>query len=262
MDDAQKRQEPQQKAATGVDESLCEWSAPKSDVKKAGDKTSIAGYETEHVTIVASQSCTDRKTGNVCEFSLTVDEWLAPNFQDSAEALAYQKAYAEKLGLTASSSHEFSERAQSMFSQYKGIWGDIAGKMKDVKGYPVKSAFSLAVGGPQCKSASQQSQSAANGQPAGSGKPAGSGQAAGSGASAATPTSLSGALTGALGGLGGLLGKKKDAAPPPTPSGSTPPANGLVPLMTISSELVSVRYEAVGPQTFEVPPEYKKVAAR
>jgi hypothetical protein len=53
-------------------------------------------------------------------------------------------------------------------------------------------------------------------------------------------------------------GKKKEAAPPPAPT--TPPAaapDGLTPLMTVSTELVSVSRNAVSPQTFEVPADYK-----
>jgi hypothetical protein len=53
-------------------------------------------------------------------------------------------------------------------------------------------------------------------------------------------------------------GKKKEAAPPPAPT--TPAAaapDGLTPLMTVSTELVSVSRSAVSPQTFEVPTDYK-----
>jgi hypothetical protein len=66
-------------------------------------------------------------------------------------------------------------------------------------------------------------------------------------------------LGGALGALGGMFGKKKEAAAPP-PLSSTPPTaapDGLVPLMTVSTELVSVSRGAVSPQTFEVPADYK-----
>jgi len=99
----------------------------------------------------------------------------------------------------------------------------------------VKSSFALGVGGPQCKSAqSAQASEASN----------------------PSPTGGLGALGGALGGMFG--GKKKEAAPPP-PS-TTPPAaapDGLIPLMTVSTELVSVNRSSVSPQTFEVPSDYK-----
>jgi hypothetical protein len=229
----QEGQAAQRKATSGVDESQCEWGPARSDVKRSGEKAQIAGFTAEHVVITAAQPCRDRSTGAVCEFGLTLDQWLAPDFQNSAETLSYQKAYAEKLGFTAATSRDFSERAQSMFSGYKDIWAQIAAKMKDIKGYPVKSGFGLGVGGPQC----QQAQQARSGAAAGGGAPG-----------------LGGALGGAL---GGLLGGKKAQ-----PSASPPPvsANGLVNLMSISSELVAVSHDPAPAQAFEVPAGYRKVA--
>jgi hypothetical protein len=235
MEAMSKGQASQQQATSGVDESQCEWSDPKSDVKRTGEKATIAGFQAEHVTITASQSCTDKKTGQVCDFGLALDQWIAPDFQASDEATAYQRAYAEKLGLGTASSRDFAERAQSMFGRYKGIWAELGKKMAELnlKGYAVKSGFSLGVGGPQCQSA-QQTQ--AQGGPQ-------------------SPPSIGGALGGAL---GGMFKKKQQepaqqaAAPPPTMAG------GLMPLMSMSTELVSINRDAVGPQTFEVPGDYKK----
>jgi hypothetical protein len=234
MDQMSNSQASQQQATSGVDESECEWSDPKSEVKRTGEKASIAGFQAEHVTITATQSCRNKKTGDVCDFGLALDQWIAPDFDASSEAQAYQRAYAEKLGLGAASSRDFAERAQSMFGRYKGIWSELATKMRDldVKGYPVKSGFSLGVGGPQCQSA-QQTQ--AQGGPQ-------------------SPPSIGGALGGAL---GGMFKKKQQepaqqAAAPPTMAG------GLMPLMSMSTELISINRDAASPQTFELPADYKK----
>lgn len=235
MAEMQKGQAAQQQSASGVDETQCEWSDPKANVVRNGEKATIGGFPAERVVITATQSCKDKKTGQVCDFGLTLDQWFAPGFEASGETLAYQKAFAEKMGLTAASSKDFSERAQSMFGRYDGIWKKVASKMADQKGYPVKSSFALGVGGPQCQQAQQA-------------------QAAGSGAG--SPMAGLGALGGAL---GGMFGKKKEAAAPPPPS-TTPPAaapDGLTPLMTVSTELVLVSRGAVSPQTFEVPSDYK-----
>lgn len=233
MEQSQKAQASQQQSTSGVDESQCEWSDPKAEVKKTGEKASIGGFAAERVTITATQACKDKKTGQVCEFGLALDQWLAPNFEASAETLAYQRAYAEKLGLNASSSRDFAERAQSMFGRYKGIWTEVAAKMKDVKGYPVKSSFGLGVGGPQCQS-TQETQA--------SGGPA-------------EPPSLGGALGGAL---GGMFGKKKEQTQPAPTSAPVALPNGMMSLMTVSTELVSVNRNAASPQTFEVPAGFKK----
>lgn len=236
MEQSQKAQASQQQSTSGVDESQCEWSEPKAEVKKTGEKATIGGFTADRVTITATQACTDRKTGQVCEFGLALDQWLSPDFQASAEALAYQRAYAEKLGLTAAaSSRDFAERAQSMFGRYEGIWTEIAAKMKDVQGYPVKSSFGLGVGGAQCQS-TQQAQA--------------------SGESGGLP-SLGGALGGAL---GGMFGKKKEQAQPAPTSAPVALPNGMMSLMTVSTELVSVNHNAANPQTFEVPAGFKKTS--
>jgi hypothetical protein len=236
MDQTEKSQASQQQATTGVDESDCEWSEPKSDVKKTGEKASIAGYDAERVTITATQSCKNKKTGDVCDFGLVLDEWVAPKYEAASEVQSYYQQYAQKLGLGTTGSRDFAERAQSMFGRYQGIWSEIANKMRDVKGQPVKSSFSLGVGGPQCQD-KQQQQQADNG-------------------SSSSPNDLGSALGGAL---GGLFGKKKQETPPPTET--TPPATlpgGLIPFMTVGTELISINKSAVDPVSFEVPAGYKQ----
>jgi len=234
MEQMNKAQASQQQSTSGVDESQCEWSDPKSEVKRTGEKALIAGFQAEHVTVTATQSCRDKKTGQVCDFGLALDQWVAPDFQASGEAQSYQRAYAEKLGLGTASSRDFAERAQSMFGRYKGIWGELGSKLAtlDLKGYPVKTGFSLGVGGPQCQS-TQQTQ--AQGGP----------QAA---------PSIGGALGGALGGMF----KKKQPEPAQQAAPSPTMAGGLMPLMSMSNELVSISRDAVNPQSFEVPGDYKK----
>ncbi|HKU14538.1 MAG TPA: hypothetical protein VJQ52_09095 [Steroidobacteraceae bacterium] len=232
MDAMNQSQASQQQATSGVDESQCEWSDPKADVKRTGEKAAIAGYQAEHVTVTATQSCTDKKTGQVCDFGLVLDQWVAPGFEASAETLKYQQAYAEKLGLGAASSRDFAERAQSMFGRYKGLWAEVGAKMKDVKGYPVKSSFGLGVGGAQCQS-TQQTQAAGGPQ---------------------SSPGIGGALGGALGGMF----KKKQQEPQPQAAPPQTMPGGLMPLMSMSSELVSISRDAVAAQTFELPADYKK----
>jgi hypothetical protein len=234
MEQMAKAQGSQQQATSGVDESECEWSDPKSEVKRTGEKALIAGFQAEHVTVTATQSCKNKKNGQVCDFGLALDQWIAPGFEASAEATTYQRAYAEKLGLGTASSRDFAERAQAQFGRYKGIWTEIGKRMAElnVKGYAVKSGFSMGVGGPQCQS-TQQTQ--AQGGPQ-------------------SPPSIGGALGGAL---GGMFKKKQEQ---PQPQAAPPPAmaGGLMPLMSMGTELVSISRDAVNPQTFELPADYKK----
>jgi len=234
MERMRESQGAQQQATSGVDTSQCEWTEPQAEVQRTGEKALIAGYQAERATIIAKQSCKDKKTGQVCDFGIVLDQWVAPGFEASNEALSYQKAYAEKLGLGATASRDFAERAESMFGTYKGLWAEIAKHTRDIKGYPVKVSFGLGVGGPQCQSSQQAQASGAQSQP-----------------------SIGGALGGAL---GGVFGRKKEPAQPQAaaaPAATMP--GGLMSLMTLSNELVSVNRGAVDPTTFEPPAGFKKV---
>jgi hypothetical protein len=117
--------------------------------------------------------------------------------------------------------------------------------MGDLKGYPVRSSFTLAVGGPQCKS------------------PA-TGGGASEGGGGGSPF---GGLAGQLGGqLGGLLGGRRKSEPAASGTAASPPAGGaaattaagLATLFTMRSELVSIRTDAAPAATFEIPAGFKK----
>lgn len=241
MEEALKRskeaQESKQGAASPVDESKCDWSPPKSDVKKTGEKASIAGFDAERMTITVTQSCKNRDTGEVCDFGLALDQWLAPKFDGGSERQEFYQAYAEKMGFTTSASPGFAQNAQAMFAGYKDLWAELAKQSGSQKGYPLRSAFALAIGGAQCSS--QQKQSAA-------GAPAQQAMAAASELGAA---------------LGGMFGgkKKSAAAAEPAPVAPTLLVNGMTPMMTVSTELLSISREALAPALFEPPADFKRV---
>jgi hypothetical protein len=238
---------PEAQTQKPMDESKCEWLDPKVDVRRPGEKATYAGYDSERLIIVASQPCKDKQTGAICEVALALDEWLAPSFTASAEAERFHHAYAQKIGLDLKSGRgafgggDIRERARAMFGRYAGIWDQIAAKTKDVKGYPVKMSFSFAFGGEQCKNAqSQQQQQSDDG---------------------ADATNTRGGLAGQVAGkLGSLFHRKKDEEAPqqtaPTPA-ILP--GGLVPLVTMTSQVESVSTDGVSPALFEVPADFKKV---
>jgi hypothetical protein len=262
---AQRQEEPK---PTSIDESQCEWSDPKADVKRTGETATVAGYDAERLTITASQACKDKQSGQVCEFVLSLDEWLAPKFTASAEAQKYTRAYAQKMGLgTATTSRDIAERAQSMFGRYKGIWTEVASKTKDMKGYPVKTTFAFAVGGPQCKN-SQQSDSTKTS----------SDKTTSSDNTQSQPTNPA-AVAAQIGDkISGLFHKKSDNPPPadasagastgtsgasastaPAASAAPPMPEGMIPVITMGSELVSVSTATVDLGVFEIPAGFKKV---
>jgi hypothetical protein len=232
---------------SAVDQSKCVWLPAKVDVTKSGEKAQIAGYDAQRVTVTATQPCQDKDTGAICEIALVLDQWTSADFAESSEARKFYTAYASKMGIDPSNSQDVSERAKALFGQYKGVWTEVAAKMQSVKGYPVKSSFTLGLGGPQCKdSNSQQAQSNQTDN------------------SSQSPGGLAGAVVGKL---GGLFQKKKDqpdaAAAPPAPAVAPvamPP--GDVALMTVSSQVVSVSTSAVSPDVFSVPAGFKKIETK
>jgi hypothetical protein len=148
------------------------------------------------------------------------------------------------MGIDLSSSQDASERAKALFGQYKGLWTEVADKMRGVKGYPVKSSFTLGIGGAQCKSSdSQQS------------------QASQSNDSSPGPSGIAGAVVGKL---GGLFQKKKDVADAP-PAAAVEPVvlpPGDVALITVSSQVVSVSTDGVNADAFIVPAGFKRIETK
>ena len=76
-----------------------------------------------------------------------------------------------------------------------------------------------------------------------------------------------GALAGQVAGkLGSLFHKKKTdsqntaAEHPGQPTSALP--DGLVPIVTMTSELVSVSSDTVSPSVFDIPPDFKKIERR
>jgi hypothetical protein len=118
------------------------------------------------------------------------------------------------------------------------MWKAVAGKLGTLKGYPVRSSFSLSVGGPQCAA------------PAGSGaSPSSAGRPDGS------------PLAGLAGQLGGLLGGKKKPAAEASSQAAAQEAPGFNRVLTMNSEVVAIRSGPAAPGTFEVPGDFKKSKA-
>ena len=231
---------------SAVDQSKCEWLPAKVSVNKTGEKAQFGGYDAERVIITASQPCQDKDSGSICEVAVVLDQWMSNDFAESPEVRKFYSAYAQKMGLDAASLQDISQRAKSMFSQYKGIWPEVATKMQSIGVSAVKTSFTLALGGAQCKdSKAGDSQSGGGGDDSGS----------------------SGGISGLAGKLGGLFHKKKDDADAPTaqPTPAAAPVPlppGDVALMTVSSQLVSVSKNSVDPDAFIVPADFKKQEVR
>jgi hypothetical protein len=213
--------EAQQQQPMPVDESQCDWSEPVTEVARGGSE-SIAGFDAEQLKIAATQSCTDRSTGQVCDFSITLEQWLTPEFSD--EAATFYRSYAEQMGFDVSGSGEITQRAETLLGRYPGLWAEIAEEAGSVDGYPVKSRFALAIGGPQCEQGKQ---------------------------SAGITAEDVGESVGGLGGrLAGKLLKRRKKEEPVAAAAED---SGMIQLLAISTELVAVSQETADPAAFEVP---------
>ena len=223
----------QQSAGAGLDDSQCEWSEPKSQVTKTGNKASFAGVSAQQTTVVVKQSCKLRTNGAVCDVAIASDLWLAADFPGASEAQKFRRAYAEKLGL-ATGSGTFGQQAQSLLGRYPDAWKRLAEELGKVKGQPVKNVFSLEMDGAGCT--------------------ASSGQAGQSGGGNANPAAVASQI------MGGLFGRKKAAEEPAeakaAPTGSSPTA---VVLLRLSSELTAIDSGSLDSGTFQPPAGFKKV---
>src|ERR1035441_2859564 len=87
------------KQPSAVDQSKCQWLPPKVTLNKTGEKAQFAGYDSERVTITASQPCEDKETGSICEVALVLDQFSAGVVTESAEVRKFYTAYAAKMGM-------------------------------------------------------------------------------------------------------------------------------------------------------------------
>ena len=103
------------------------------------------------MTVTATQPCQDKETGVDLRNRIglrSVDFRRLRGKQRSPKILQRLRC---KDGPGPANSQDASERAKALFSQYKGVWTEVAAKMQNVKGYPVKSSFTLGLGGPSAR---------------------------------------------------------------------------------------------------------------
>jgi len=262
---------------TAPDTSKCEMSPPRVDVKQPGTHATFAGHDAQLTQIALTNSCTNKTTGDVCEFTFTLDSWLT---QDQIAGLddqkAFMRAYQAKLGIDPSDPATQKQMRQFL-APYADVLKQVSAKSDELKGYPLKTVLRIAYGGEHC--------AAVKNQPAGGGGNVvtDAGQAAGD-AAAASAAGAAGSAAGAAAGnmaknsvggsvfssaanafgsklASGLFNKKKADTPPPAPSGAsaTPPAPGMIQAAQISIETTSIDASTVPSNKFEIPAGWKKV---
>jgi hypothetical protein len=285
----------QQHSAPAPDTSKCEMSPPRVEVKQPGTHAMFAGHDTQLTQLAMTRSCTNKETGDVCDFAFVMDAWLT---QDQIPGLdehqAFETAYRTKLGLN-------DERtvlvAQKQLRQFLAPYADslkqLAGKAEDFKGYPLKTSMRIAFGGPHCAAAKNAgsggagsagsgsggtnvvgdaSQAAGNAAASSAAGAAGSaaGAAAANAAGNSAASSVVGSAASAFGSklVSGLFNKKKTdstAATPAAASATAPTATttglapGMVQAAEITIETTSISTGPVAPAQFDVPAGWKLI---
>jgi hypothetical protein len=244
------QQQPQKASPGGADTSKCQLSPPKIDVRQTDEHASLAGHDTRKSSVMLTQTCTDRDTGDVCELVYGFDVWLtADDIPGGADRRAFQRAYLKKLGLD-ESSEAAKGAAQQFLAQYAGMMKDLSAKAGELKGYPLRTTFRFSMGGEHCGKAKQQSSAQGNDSSQGAGGLSGLAAQAGSKL------------------LGGLLSKKNSASSTsPDPNAPPPAAPGAAPstqIIAFTTETSAIDTTAIPAEQFELPagwtPEKPKVS--
>ena len=244
-------------AHSEVDTSKCQMSPPVINVTKADDVVSIAGHDTHHTIVSMTQSCANKDSGDSCDMAYTYDLWLASEELPAlAERRAFDRNYIHRLGLDEAAGAAPPAQLSQFLAPYRDALRKLGSESGGLQGYPLKSAFRVAIGGPHCAAAS------------GAGKGAGAGEAH---ADAGTVGGMIGGSAGAMAGklLGGLFGKKKPAeatAAQPTGGAGAAAVTPAAPAMTTIAEFTvtttAIGTEAIPPDQFEMPADWKKIPPR
>lgn len=262
--------------AGGPDTSKCQMSPPKLEVKSTGTRALFAGHDAQLTQVALTNSCTNKETGDVCDFVFMLDSWLTQEpIPGLDEMKAFQAAHMKKLGLT-----EHGALVQKQMSQFLAAYADqlkeLSAKAGDLKGYPLKTSVRIAFGGEHCAAARNQAQPSANngnvlgdaGAAAGTaatdsasgaaGSAAGTAaaDAAGNNAGGSVLSSAANAFSSKL--VSGLFAKKKTDTASPAPAATTGgTGNGLPPGMAqlgaITVETTSIRTGAIPATQFDIP---------
>jgi hypothetical protein len=214
-------------------------SPPKFDVKASDEHATIAGHDARKTSVKLSQTCTNRKTGDVCEFVYGFDLWLTQDALDGLdEHRAFQKTYMSKMGLDPNS-QAVKGVVQQFTAQYATQMKQMADKAGDLKGYPLRSTFRLIIGGPNCSKAKSSDDS---------------------GSAPGTGGGLSGLAANAGGKLlSGFLSKhsaasNSDSSQSAIAANSAPTLpDGYAQVIAFTTETTAVTSGAISPDQFEIP---------
>jgi len=261
---------PQPAGRPAPDTSKCEMSPPQFEVQKTDETAMIAGHEARRSWIAMKQTCTNKETGDACEFDFRIDSWMTPDqIPEIKEARAFRIAYDRKLGVDeAAIAAAVGPQLQQFMAPYASALKQVGAKASDIQGTSLKTTLSVSVGGPHCGAAQDHRTQPTGGVTADAGSAAtaaaenstaaASGAAAEAAVTHATGGSLLGSISGSAAGafgrtlVGGLFAKKSSA---PQESKPTPPSGGgnMVPLISLTTETTEIRSGPIPSDQFDIP---------
>lgn len=229
----------------------------KVDVKRTGKKETINGFAAEQFIVTLTATSKDKSSGQeVGTYTMTMDQWLSTAVPGQAEAQAYYKQLAAKLGMDP----QLQRAAGAAMAMYGDAMKEIAAKMKDMKGYPVRSTLTVQLGAVltpeqqaelEKKKAAEQQAAAEEKKKKDAEKDA---AAQGNAARSLASGDAGGAVSGFLGRRLAKAAEKKANASAQSNAG-TPGSSASI---TVVTDLVSVTTGATT-ASFDVPSDFKKV---
>ena len=271
---------PVQQQQAGPDTSDCDMSPPKFESRKTDQHSVFAGHDARLSQLSMTQSCRNRKTGDTCDFVISMDSWLTGDtIAGVNDVKAFQAAYLKRLGLDGSD-QQMQASLQQVLAPYQDALKQISLRAGDFKGYPLKTQVRISFGGAQCAAAQKMPSGGGSGgngdvvadagtAAADTAKSNATGEAGNAAGTAAGNAMGGGAAGSILGGAAGVFGqklasglagglfKKKSAPPAETPAAAAPVTPGMAQVAQITMETTAIDTSAIASDQFEIPVGYK-----
>jgi hypothetical protein len=231
------------------------------EVKKTGAKQEINGFACEQVIVSCIGKPEKPQPGEEgAELRFVLDQWLTPALPGQDELAAYYRRLADAMGIE----QQFAGMSLMARRMYGNAMKEMAAKFKDVKGYAIRSAFTVEGQGgsgqqtsaAQAKADTDKAYDEAKKGQAQSEKVQDAADAATIGSQAATGQDTKGAIGGFLGRkVAQMVAKKAEAKAAKAAEGGS---GGKGPFFKMVTEVTAVSAGSAVAADFDVPDGYKK----
>lgn len=259
-----------------VNEEACQWNEGDLQIEHPGGIQQVANIDTNRHVVRLKQTCSDPESGKTCELTWLMETWLAQKVPAEQEVRAFQRKYAESLGM-GDALASIQGPGRSLISMFSGNWEKLEDEFEKMEGYPMRTIMQMGIGGEDCTTASGQpialdavwenaTTSAYNAALDQAGREAGNavGRAAGESFGQSVGGSIGGRAVGAAAGeiIGGLSGMFKKSKPEPEPQPAQQSADGQVTVFRITTEVTDWSESTIPAHEFEVPTGWKRLSGR